>query len=336
MLKPAHLLLIIALTGCIGQREPGEATTTSTTHGYGLDELKIIAQDVIMGNSTYERRGCEKIRLIDEKTMECEGCHILTYAYECRIGEDNRTLHTYEAKLEFIQSQIAEIVENYVGRWCVLDSDCIPTKPLDDMRYNCVNQVCNSSPFDDPASLYCKEQGYTISSQVGANGNTLAYCVFPNGNVCPVWDLISGRCSQESDNLTYCEYIDSSRICTMEYNPVCAKTFNEAGNLNVTEYKTYRNPCVACKSSTNKLTVLGYVLGQCTTPTTTTLRYNDLVDNPQRQYCERQGFTYAIRKYATGKEYGVCIFTLDDECEANDYFQGICRPKNEYLNSKAL
>ena len=54
---------------------------------------------------------------------------------------------------------------------------------------------------------------------------------------------------------------------------------------------------------------------------------HDAEAGPAKVYCETQGYVYMTRKYSSGREYGVCVFGLGEECNAEDYFIGECGPK---------
>jgi putative hemolysin len=53
----------------------------------------------------------------------------------------------------------------------------------------------------NPAALYCEGMGYTLES-VERDGGMDADCVFPDGERCPQWDFLAGRCNQER---SFCE-----------------------------------------------------------------------------------------------------------------------------------
>jgi putative hemolysin len=51
------------------------------------------------------------------------------------------------------------------------------------------------SPLDmpNPASRYCREQGYQLELRTDASGTT-GYCVFPDGSECEEWAFYRGEC----------------------------------------------------------------------------------------------------------------------------------------------
>jgi putative hemolysin len=51
------------------------------------------------------------------------------------------------------------------------------------------------SPLDmaNPASVYCKEQGYELEIRE-AEGGQVGYCVFPDGTECEEWAFYRGEC----------------------------------------------------------------------------------------------------------------------------------------------
>jgi putative hemolysin len=51
------------------------------------------------------------------------------------------------------------------------------------------------SPLDmpNPASKFCREQGYQLELRTDASGTT-GYCVFPDGSECEEWAFYRGEC----------------------------------------------------------------------------------------------------------------------------------------------
>ena len=51
------------------------------------------------------------------------------------------------------------------------------------------------SPLDvpNPASRFCREQGYQLELRTDASGTT-GYCVFPDGSECEEWAFYQGEC----------------------------------------------------------------------------------------------------------------------------------------------
>lgn len=48
----------------------------------------------------------------------------------------------------------------------------------------------------NPAAVYCESLGYTLEPRENADGMDAA-CIFPDGNECPQWDFLAGRCGNE-------------------------------------------------------------------------------------------------------------------------------------------
>ncbi|RLC75833.1 MAG: hypothetical protein DRI81_11275 [Chloroflexi bacterium] len=46
----------------------------------------------------------------------------------------------------------------------------------------------------NPASVYCKEQGYTLEMRTGADDGQYGVCVFPDGSECEEWAFYRGEC----------------------------------------------------------------------------------------------------------------------------------------------
>ena len=51
------------------------------------------------------------------------------------------------------------------------------------------------SPLDvpNPASKFCREQGYKLELRTDAGGTT-GYCIFPDGSECEEWSFYRGEC----------------------------------------------------------------------------------------------------------------------------------------------
>jgi putative hemolysin len=48
----------------------------------------------------------------------------------------------------------------------------------------------------NPASVYCKEQGYSLEIRDEAGGQ-VGYCIFPNGAECEEWAFFRGECGPQ-------------------------------------------------------------------------------------------------------------------------------------------
>lgn len=178
---------------------------------------------------------------------------------------------------------------------CSVDEDCIPAEPLVGVQYYCYKGSCNRRSLGNPASQKCTEDGGEVKIVNAVQGQR-GLCLFPDGSVCEEWAYFRGNCSKGAcmrkcdkigtksegwydchDRLLYWEtcsdsagFINVSEVlfnctgysaggmCTMEYNPVCAKVPQTDGTF---AWKTYGNACSACTTATEK--VLGYKLGEC-------------------------------------------------------------------------
>jgi hypothetical protein len=88
-------------------------------------------------------------------------------------------------------------------------------------------------------------------------------CVFPDGQVCFASDYRSDDgCYPEQigkRETTPCVGYEGLDVCTLHYDPVCAKV-QSGGNV---VWQTFSNECMACVSSSNANRVLGFVEGEC-------------------------------------------------------------------------
>jgi putative hemolysin len=63
-------------------------------------------------------------------------------------------------------------------------------------------QVVTNQPATDipqvgipnPASVYCKQNGYKIEIHTAADGSQSGVCVFPDGSTCDEWAYLKGEC----------------------------------------------------------------------------------------------------------------------------------------------
>ena len=52
--------------------------------------------------------------------------------------------------------------------------------------------------------------------------------------------------------------------------------------------------------------------------------------NPASVYCLEQDGTLEVREDEAGNQYGVCIFSDGSECEEWTYYNGECKPGEEF------
>lgn len=120
------------------------------------------------------------------------------------------------------------------------------------------------SELANPASMHCQnETGNTWELREDSSGGQYGACIFPDGSWCEEWAYYRGQCARGT-NMTSCEgQYNWKSTCPPDYSPVCAKV--RVGN-NVTFQMTeqsFSNACNACTLKDEGKTVLGYVLGAC-------------------------------------------------------------------------
>lgn len=316
------LVSIALLAGCLGGAEPEETTTTQpeTT----LDEAMRTAQSHIMGLPDYGPYGCRDLTLKQSERLSCRSCYLLTYNFACDSkagipGYTDDLLVDVTVKEDKVSA--TEYIKDFVA--CNLDAECLPGSPVIDTIYSCSGGVCDKRYPDDPASQKCLGDGHHLMMRKRGIGSAYTACMFPNGNECELEDYFSGRCGVDSGNLSVCTGFGAVGVCTLDYTPVCAKLADGSTE----SWETFSNACVACTTSMRR-EVVGYVKGVCPT-TTTTLKGVGPISSPQ-EYCEKRGFAYKVRTYEGGLEYGVCIFSAGDECNAEDFLHGRCAPRRDY------
>ncbi len=88
-------------------------------------------------------------------------------------------------------------------------------------------KIDNGTEIPNPASSFCVQEGGSLDIRSSDSGE-FGVCVFEDNSECEEWMFYRGECSKGE------YFIDSERMCTMEYNPVCA-----------VNGVTYSNPCMA-------------------------------------------------------------------------------------------
>ncbi len=266
---------------------------------------------------------CWGLQLNSSSPEPCERCWSFSFAYECRAG-DNRS-RVYYADVFVDSGRVASFNSKAMGLTCIFDGDCVPAQPKFDTRYFCNGGVCAEGIFDDPAARYCREMDSRMLMRRQPSASVYSVCRFPNGNECEAWSYYYRMCTPLTENLTDCSSYIGNRVCSGEYNPVCARVERTVNSSRANFSEGYANPCAACISTTNEALVAGYRMGECP-PTTTTLK-SSIITNAASLYCQSMGYIYRIKQYPSGREYGVCVFGLEDECPAEEYFHGSCKPK---------
>lgn len=74
--------------------------------------------------------------------------------------------------------------------------------------------------------------------------------------------------------------------------------------------------------------ILGILLAACNANSTPAPQATENADmpNPASAYCETNGGRLEIRSYASGGQFGICIFADGSECDEWAYFRGECQP----------
>ncbi|MFH1055614.1 MAG: DUF333 domain-containing protein [Candidatus Altiarchaeota archaeon] len=319
----AALLMAVILCGCLGGG-PQALTSTTSLAAFGGKESAIVAVEYVRGLDGYASSGCRGVRVNETVRLDCQGCFEVTLYFECATGEAGTVFEGRKATVTLENGKVTDIRESSEGVICTFDSDCMPERPVLGVRYVCEGGVCSAKPFGNPASQYCLDRGNHLVARTNSNGGTYGACIFENGNECDEWAYYYGRCDWNTSNLTDCSGYFGSQVCVTDYNPVCAKIVS-SDNVSNFEWMTYSNQCTACAASTRIRTMAGYMMGECPPVTTTTLK--SIVTNAAAEYCEGGGYAYRIRLYPSGKEYGVCVFGVEDECDAEDFFHGKCKPR---------
>ena len=320
MKSAAWILFIVFFCGCIGEHQPTttQKTSTTTTYQDPLTDVVESATQYLKLKENLTSRNCTKI-LLKESSQLTDSQRILTFTCEC----DN-SLYKFHINVFGDEVMGYELVD--VEKLCLVDAECVPEKPSEGMRYFCEQRTCKAKAFIDEASVKCGQEGGIIKMRKISGLHTYVVCIFENGNECEIWAHYFGRCDNTSANLTDCSGYELNNLCALDYTPVCAKLISARGQDNYS-WKGFSNGCSACKISTKDEYAEGYVIGTCPITTTTTLKSPDLTSAAEK-YCRDLGYSYKIRQYASGNEYGVCVFGYDNECNAEDFFHGRCMSKD--------
>ena len=68
-----------------------------------------------------------------------------------------------------------------------------PTQPTPDSVPIDISQA----DMPNPASAYCKEQGFRSEIRTAADGSQTGYCIFPDGSECDEWAYFRGECGPD-------------------------------------------------------------------------------------------------------------------------------------------
>lgn len=74
------------------------------------------------------------------------------------------------------------------------------TSPLSTPATVPVSTGTHQANMANPASVYCKEQGYRLEIHTDADGNQAGYCLFPDGSECDEWAYFRGECGNAAQS----------------------------------------------------------------------------------------------------------------------------------------
>jgi putative hemolysin len=316
------MMAVALIAGCLASDpEPTTTTTQQGLLGPTVDECRVSARAAITSNPNYAARNCSRLKEVSYDPMPCPSCWMFNYTFVC-----GREIQGAMVSVEGLK--VKGYLESTPILTCILDGDCVGDRLIDNVRIACRQGVCEQVPFDDPASMYCLNMSHKVRTFKQSSGATYLMCVFINGNMCEIWSYYFRRCGITSGNVSDCSNYPSGYLCQPEFTPVCAKVL-VGDPVNATLiWRPSTNPCMACTSGERNEDVVGYLMGAC--PPTTTIPSHQSI-NAAATFCEEQGYAYRLKRYATGREYGVCVFSLDDQCDAEDFFHGRCGPKKKPL-----
>jgi len=58
-----------------------------------------------------------------------------------------------------------------------------------------------SAKIGNPAAVYCRETGYAYQTLEDGAGGQTGVCRLPDAITCNAWELLSGQCGAESDDV---------------------------------------------------------------------------------------------------------------------------------------
>jgi putative hemolysin len=326
------LAAALLLCGCI--ETPWTTPTTTTDPHFqttstvpakanaSLEEAYSRAADRLAGMPAYSAGACGRIVIKNATPDGCQACWNLTLSYDCatNMSKTARTLREHFVRVGQNETEVTALPEKTL---CTIDGDCMGAGAKSGIRFACEGGLCVIKKFEGEASNFCIDTGNRLEMRVLPSGGAYNMCIFKNGNECEEEAYLNGWCNNESGNITTCAMQGSVGLCTTGYVPVCARV-RPTANLEASEWMQFSNPCLACNAGDRKLYIEGYFMGYCTTTTT---QPRTGIFNVEAEFCKKNGYVYRIKKYPSGREYAVCLFDLEDECDAIDYFHGKCGPK---------
>ena len=319
MSKRLFYFLIIFLLGCISQEDPVTTTTSTTLPPDPHQVLHNKLYNVLEWPDEINPKFCKDVSIENVIYGECTECYELLYSLECfPDGGDKSFMYGVSFKIEnyrLIESKI-----NWKSQRCFIDADCIPPQPGKNINYFCRDRLCVKSDLVGEQFDLCKRSGNHVESRSLPNGIIIYQCVYNSGSVCEIEALNRGYCNEYTENLTICPQT-MNILCRNDYIPVCGLMNLSDGRL---IWRDFDNKCIACKQRSLSDEILGYVYGNCVNYEIINFEVKGVSE--EQKFCEENGYTFLIRKYATGTEYGLCVFDIDDECTAQDYMRGLCKP----------
>lgn len=131
--------------------------------------------------------------------------------------------------------------------------------------------------------------------------------------------------SVNGTQLKPCDAYMGSQVCTMVYQPVCARVEIGTNAPYTVEWRTFGNACMACISSTRTSVVAGYAEGECQAGANQSgggAAGGTGVLSPSVQDCSRHEGEYVITNSPDGSQSGYCSLPDGSTCTDDQYFNG--------------
>jgi putative hemolysin len=162
----------------------------------------------------------------------------------------------------------------------------------------------------NPASVFCEKNGGKLDIRKDAKGGEFGVCIFPDKSECEEWAFFRGECKP------------GGKASADMPNPASAYCADQGGKLEIRKNAAGGEAGVCVFPDGSECDEWAFFRNECQPGG------QEIADmpNPASVYCADQGGKIAIRKDATGGEYGMCVFADGSECDEWAFFNSECQP----------
>lgn len=162
----------------------------------------------------------------------------------------------------------------------------------------------------NPASVFCEKNGGKLDIRKDAKGGEFGVCVFPDKSECEEWAFFRGECKP------------GGQVVADMPNPASAYCADQGGKLDIRKNAAGAEVGICVFPDGSECDEWAFFRNECQ-PGGQAIAD---MPNPASVYCADQGGKLAIRKDATGGEYGICVFADGSECDEWAFFNSECQP----------